>query len=394
MLILLLALVSTITPVLPSGAELGDAALLTEPIDRNLYLLGPGDVVAVVIEGGCTEALLGAGVSPWASYMVTADGYLSISGIGSVDVGDLTLNEAQYLVHQKAAVYYPSIRLTVSLLQPGQVRVGIRGMVEDPGTYIMTSLSRVSDLVWNAGGISAFGSRYGTMISADGDTLAVDLHISSATGMPNLDPFLETGASVNFDVCTEPVYILRAGMLHPGTEIENPRMMASVETWELNRSGDDLISLMDRMGGIPGNVNLNSSRIFRDGSRLQVWSDAAGLLPEPLIPGDTIMLVVFTDSIAVGGAVGNPGMTEYRPESTVHEYIIAAGGPVRDTSLSGVKHFRDGIEIASGGDALANTVLPGDAIEVPYNWVSRNKDAITIVGAIITIWYTVHRIME
>jgi len=394
MLILLLMIIGVTTPVPPSGAVLGDAALLTEPIDRNVYLLGPGDVVTVVIEGGSTEALLGAGVSPWANYMVTADGYLSISGIGSVDVGDLTLNEAQYLVLQKAAIYYPSIRLTISLAQPGQVRVVIRGMVEDPGTYILTSLSRVSDLVWNAGGVSAFGSRFGTMVTANGDTLAVDLHISPVTGMPNLDPFLQTGASVNFDVCKEPVYLLRAGMLYPGSEIEDTRVMASVETWELNRGGDDLISLMDRMGGLPGRVNLNTSRILRDGLRLQVWSDEAGLLPEPLIPGDTIMLVVFTDSIAVGGAVGNPGMTEYRPEATVHEYIIAAGGPVRDTSMNGVKHFRNGVEIASGGDALENSVLPGDAIEVPYNWISRNKDAITIVGAIFTIWYTVHRIME
>ena len=389
---LLLALFA-LAPNIPQVSDTGEAALLIEPVDRNVYLLGAGDIVTVVVEGGCTEALLGAGVSPWASYMVTGDGHLPVSGIGSVAVVGMTLDEAQYLIQQKASVYYPSIRLAVSLLQPRQVRVSIRGMVGEPGTYFMTSLNRVSDLVWNAAGISAFGSRYGTIFTTEGDTLQVDLHIDPSTGMPIHDPILESGMSVRFDACIDPVFILRAGMIHPGTEILDPRVRESVETWELSRSGEELQSLIDRMGGLPGSVNLQSSRILRDDQRLPVWSESTGLLPEPLIPGDTIMLVMFTDSIPVGGAVANPGMTEFRPETTVREYIIAAGGSVREASMGGITLMRNG-GATSGGDVLDRTVLPGDAIEVPYNWVSRNIDAITIVGAVVTIWYTVVRIME
>lgn len=393
MLMLILVLAGVVTPGIAPMTDTSDALMLTEPVDRADYLLGAGDVVAVVVEGGSTEALLGAGVSPWASYMVTGDGYLPVSGIGSVEVQGMTLDEAQYLLQQKASCYYPSLRLSLSLLQPRQVRVSVRGMVGEPGTYFMTSLNRVSDLVWEAAGISAYGSRYGIIFTTEGDTLDVNLHIDPSTGMPVLDPFLESGMSVRFDACVDPVFIMRAGMLQPATESLDARMRESVETWELGRSGEDLRSLIERMGGLPGSVNLQSSRILREGRRLQIWSEIDGLLPEPLVPGDTILLVMFTDSIPVGGAVANPGMTGYRPETTVREYIVAAGGSDREASMRGVTLMRNG-EVTSGGDVLDRTVLPGDAIEVPYNWVSRNKDAITIVGAIITIWYTVVRIME
>lgn len=379
----------------PSSAQeiIGTSMFVLEQVDRNIYVLGPGDVVTVVIEGGCTEVLLGAGVLPWMSCRIGSDGYLSVSGIGAVAVDGLTIDEAQHVLQRSVSNFYPLLNVTLSLSEPRMLRASVRGMVNEPGTYIMTSLDRVSLLVREAGGISAYGSRTGNMFTANGDTLEVNLHIDQLTGSPISDPFLSNGASVLFEACENPVYLLRTSMVYPAAEIDVPEKVSSVETWELG-SYDNFEALVSRMGGLPGNVDLSRTRIVRNNAHFPVWADTVGFINQLILPGDTILIVMYSDSIPVGGAVMLPGMVTYRPESTVHQYILAAGGPEDTANLGGAVLLRNGIEMGSGSNILEVKPLPGDAIEVPYNWISQNKDAIIIVSTVFTIWYTLDRILD
>ncbi|MBD3278478.1 MAG: hypothetical protein GF388_09275 [Candidatus Aegiribacteria sp.] len=347
-----------------------------ELADRNSYKLGPGDAVSVVVEGGSSQFLTAAGIAPWAQYIVGSDGYLSISGIGAVPVDGLTINEAQDALQRTTYSYFPSIRVTLSLLQPRQLKVTVGGMVDLPGAYVLSALNRVSDAVSVAGGISTFGSRTGTMYTDSGDSIQIDLNMQSGSLTPVSDPFLEDNADVIMDVCQEPIYIL--GMYN------------SLETREYRRN-EDFPSLMSRMGGIPGNMDLKHTTVLRDGEHMNVWTEEDGFSSLEILAGDTVLVVRVDNTVTVGGAVSTPGVMPYSSERTVLDYVIAAGGPVSTASGSYTVR-RNGREVDFETDVEDAILLPGDEVNVNYNWFNRNAALISLVTSAISIGITIYAV--
>ena len=377
MLITVLMIVLGIIPSQPAQQDfLNTESTVLELADRSTYVLGPGDIVSVVVEGGSSQILMSAGVSPWTQCTVGGDGYLSVSGIGAVSVNGITIDEAQHSLQRKATGYYPSIRVTLSLIEPRMLRVSVGGMVDQPGTYQLTALNRVSDAVLMAGGISTFGSRMGTMYSEYGDTLCIDLNIRPGSVSFVSNPFLTNNAGIIIDVCENPVYLLSSAN--------------AMETRELQPL-DDFESLLARMGGVPGNINLLDCRIVRDETRMPVWDQEDGFISTELLPGDTIIIVSLRDSITVGGAVGVPGSVPYNPESTVRDYIITAGGAV-STAGSGITVQRNGREAEFDGNVVDSHLLPGDAVNVNYNWFNRNAVFISLITSLVSIGITIYAI--
>ncbi len=376
MLMIMMIILGTVSPLLPASQmdiQLPESTVL-ELADRSTYVLGPGDIVTVVVEGGTSQVLMTAGLSPWTQCTIGGDGYLSVSGIGSVSVNDLTIDEAQQSLQRKAAGYYPSIRVTLSLLEPRMLRVSVGGMVDLPGIYALSALHRVSDAVLLAGGVSTFGSYTGTMFAENGETLEVDLNILPGSMSFTADPFLTNNAGIIIDVCDNPVYILYTAN--------------ALETRNV-RPGETFESLLTRMGGVSGNISLIDCRIARDENRIPIWNHSEGFLNTELIPGDTLLLVSLRDSITVGGAVGLPGSVPYNPESTVLDYIVTAGGPVSTASGSITVH-RNGSEADIEGDVAEAHLLPGDIVNVNYNWFNRNAAMITLITSAISIGITIY----
>lgn len=375
MLILMIILGSISLPFSSQGIQNPESSVL-ELADRSTYVLGPGDIVTVVVEGGSSQILLSAGVLPWIECTVGGDGYLSVSGIGAVSVNGLTIDEAQQSLQRKASDYFPSIHVALSLSEPRALRVNVGGMVNQPGTFVLTALGRVSDAVLNAGGISSFGARTGKLFTDDGDTLDVDLNIRPGSVSYVSDPFLTNNAGIIIDICEDPVYILST---------DN-----ALQTSEL-QTGEDFESLMTRIGGVSGNINLLCSRIVRDGTPIPVWNQEAGFTDIELAPGDTILLVSFRDSIVVGGAISIPGSVPYNPESTVIDYIVTAGGRL-STASNSIAVYRNGREAELEGNVEYAHLLPGDIVNVKYNWFNRNAAMISLITSTISIGITIYAI--
>ena len=378
MLLIVLALLAQ-SVSLPTTAARGirDAEeLVLELADRNSYVMGPGDLVTVVVAGGSSEYLMAAGVAPWGEYAVGVDGYLAVSGIGAVSVDGLTIEEAQRELQRAAARFYPAIQVTISLKEPRSLLVSVGGMVNMPGTYVMTALDRVSDAVSMAEGISTYGSRRGIMLTGPGDTLEVDLNMSGGTVSYVSDPFLRNNSDIIFGLCSQPVFILSSG--------------AGIETRELD-PGDDVLDLLDRMGGVTGNLNLTESSILSDGGMYPVWTDSSGFNDRPLAPGDTVMIVTVKDSVMVGGAVSLPGMVAYNPENTVRDYIVYAGGNLSSSGRR-LMILRNGREVEYEGDIREMRPMPGDVIELSYSWFERNDAMISLIISAVSLGITVYNV--
>ena len=355
-----------------------------EPVDRDIYIVGAGDVLQMVVEGGTSQAMMLSGLTSVMPCKVSGDGMIQLSGIGQFQAAGLTIAQAEAELQRLVSRYYPSTEIGLGLLEPRTVKVWINGMVERPGQYTLYAINRVSDLVSSAGGLSSYSSRYGWMVTANGASIEVNLHFDGTTGQPVADPFVDGGAVVSFSLVTDPVYVVRPGIRNYTDQYSVPE----VETWECV-PGETVEDLMYRIGGISGNVDLSRSYLVSAGDNHPIWTRGTGFSDYRVNPGDTLRLVVQGNDVYVAGAVQQRGIISYTPGDPVSSYVERAGGVVYNGHLGGTSLTRDGRRIASGDEALDTEVLPGDVIEVPYGWVARHSQEIGIVATVVGITSTI-----
>lgn len=353
---------------------------LFESVDRNEYILGAGDVLQVVIEGGMSEAMIISGLSSISPCQVSGDGIIQISGIGQLNVKGMTIVQAEDALQRLTHFYYNRVIVGLSLLQPRTVKVWVTGMVAHPGQYTLYAINRVSDLVSAAGGMSSYSSRIGCMVTASGDSIPIDLHFDPNTGRPVSDPFVDGGAGVIFELVRSPVYVVRPGIRN----YNDAYVVPEVETWE-SYPGETVEDLLYRIGGITGDVDLARSMLLTPRGSSPVWIRNQGFSQTSVQAGDTLRLVVHGNDVYVAGAVHQRGIIPYTPGATVRVYVERAGGKVYNGRLGGTTITRDGVLMASGEEALETQALPGDVIEVPYSWVARHAQEIGIIATVVGI---------
>jgi len=361
---------------IPSAGQAVSIPVAFEPADRDEYVLGPGDVLEVTVEGGATPAALASGLFPQTICTVSSDGMLSVSGIGRIEVLGLTIGQAELELARLTRSYYPGIRVGMALSIPRIVRVRASGAVSSPGIYPMYALQSVSDLLLAAGAATAC-SRTGWMYT-DSDSLRFDLRLDPWTHEPASDPLLTGGSTVVFETCRNPVFIV-------GTAVDSSSitpLSSSVTAWEV----DGPMSLPDFLamtGGVGADFDPGRSGLMDEGVLLPIWSDG-GLVSMTVSPGDTLFLAQALASVTVAGAVAVPSAVRWTAGLRTVDYVNLAGGLVENSSTGGISLIRNGETVARGSEASAAVPAPGDIIQVPYSWASRHTSMFTILGALVS----------
>ena len=394
-LILLLILSATADrPVvqIPSAGQAVSIPVAFEPADRDEYVLGPGDVLEVTVEGGATPAALASGLFPQTICTVSSDGMLSVSGIGRIEVLGLTIGQAELELARLTRSYYPGIRVGMALSIPRIVRVRASGAVSSPGIYPMYALQSVSDLLLAAGAATAC-SRTGWMYT-DSDSLRFDLRLDPWTHEPASDPLLTGGSTVVFETCRNPVFIVGTAVdsssITPLSSSDRPvvqipsagQAVSMVTAWEV----DGPMSLPDFLamtGGVGADFDPGRSGLMDEGVLLPIWSDG-GLVSMTVSPGDTLFLAQALASVTVAGAVAVPSAVRWTAGLRTVDYVNLAGGLVENSSTGGISLIRNGETVARGSEASAAVPAPGDIIQVPYSWASRHTSMFTILGALVS----------
>ena len=119
--------------------------------DETDYTLGAGDQINLDIFQ--VEEYSG-------EYPVLVDGTISLPLVGRVDVRGLSLEETSDAVSKEYATYLKRPIITVGLVAPRPLRIGIAGEVDNPGAYEVAltvdspQFPTVTDLLEQAGGIT------------------------------------------------------------------------------------------------------------------------------------------------------------------------------------------------------------------------------------------------
>ena len=125
-----------------------DPEFATEESD---YTLGAGDRINLNIFQ--VEEYSG-------DYPVLVDGTISLPLVGRVDVRGMTLKETSDKVSEKYSTYLKRPIITVGLIAPRPLKIGVSGEVDNPGSYEVAlegenpQFPSVTDIIQQAGGIT------------------------------------------------------------------------------------------------------------------------------------------------------------------------------------------------------------------------------------------------
>ena len=369
------------------------------PVDSE-YPLGPGDELALTLWGDDQLSITVA---------VNREGFVTLPDVGQVGVQGLTLDEARARVRAALARVYSGLRptgqrsttyLSLSLGRLRTIQVFLLGQVVRPGSYTLSSVSRVLNALYAAGGPSHDGSLREVRVLRGGNVAAtVDLYDVILGGDAGRVARLQNG-----DVVFVPAAERRVAVKGP---VRRPGL------YEL-RAGEQLRALLRIAGGTLPEAELARAQInritppaWRDSLRGQgrvavdiglgeALADSAHDVA--LSDDDALTLFALPNRTAnfveiAGRGIARAGRYEYVPGMRAADLIAEAGGLTTDaygedalvtrTSSDSTRsslRFTPSAAVAGGADNLE--LRPLDLVTVRSVWDLKERQTVTIHGQV------------
>ena len=284
------------------------------------YQLGPGDQLLIEIFG-YSEASYSKTISP--------EGSISISGIGQVQIGGLTIKEASDKIRRALMSKYagiggssPNTTVSITLRQFRTIQVNIVGEVQTPGTYRVSPFSTVLNALHAAGGVTEAGTLRSIKVIRGGETKLVDIYGYLLEGRSDSDMVLKEG-----DVVLAQPYdnlVLVSG------NVKRPMF------YEI-KDGETLTQVLEYAGGFSNKAYQEDFRVIRPtGAERQIYTVKKADAPSfVMTDGDEVFvdetMERFANKVEIKGAVFRPGMYELGGDiATVRQLVRIAGGPKED----------------------------------------------------------------
>ncbi|MDR9410434.1 MAG: SLBB domain-containing protein [Balneolaceae bacterium] len=293
------------------------------PVD---YVFGSGDQIEIEVWGAAE-----------AEYVleVTPAGNINIPNIGPINIGGMVYPEARAKILRNLQQIYSGINLSnpsqgntfadVTLGDVRSINVSVIGEVRQPGSYTISSLATIFNLLYAAGGPNRSGSwREIQVIRGDSIAHTFDLYDLLVYGNQKDNIRLR-----DQDVIKVPPYINRIELTG---EVKRPGL------FEL-KDGETLADLITFSGGFSANAYKDRIVVDRKTSIQRSVSDVNW--PEGgdfvLQNGDEIEIGTivdrYTNRVTIEGAVYKPGEYELTDGLTLSELIRKAQGVTEDAYL-------------------------------------------------------------
>lgn len=289
--------------------------LFDEPIDPDLYLIRPGDSLAVVFAN--------IKISPM-RLIVTSSGNIAHQTLGIIDLSSLTLTEARQKLTKILSQKFNADQIDIAVAAPVRVAITVGGAVNKPGVYFGYTSQRVSEMIKKAGGISGRGSTRRIQFSGGPQTLMVDLKRAVQLGETDADPFLYAGHAIFVPAKSDRVIHVVGAVVRP-TELEF-------------LPEDNLGLLLKLAGGLIQSESRSVVKIRRGQDVLD--PNQTDLVPDDVIFVERNLNDPAEQIVSIYGSLSNPGRYEFREGMTVTDLINTAGGMTDDASAGLTTVFR------------------------------------------------------
>ena len=285
------------------------------PVDADRYLIRPGDELRVTF--------VNAQISPM-TLEVDPEGRVVDRTLGLMDLSGKTLSGARGLLGAELQKLFKVDTIVISITAPMRVGIQISGAVNEPGSYVMYTSQRVSELVDSAGGISSGGSRRRIVFSGGPEPVMVDLDRSTFLGEEAPNPALYAGYSVR-------VPSRLASVVDVVGEVGEPRQIEFL-------GGEDLAMLIKLAGGYRPTADSEHVKVIR-GSR-HIPADEAAVQAGDIVFVPPRGELTERAEVIVFGAVENPGRYPLEGYPSLANLLEAAGGFTDKAVPQGTAVFR------------------------------------------------------
>jgi polysaccharide export outer membrane protein len=282
-------------------------APVTEIPIPNDYTLGPGDVLRVQLWGKENQQL---------ELPVSRDGTISFPQSGPQTVAGLTFDQARQQIKKQVSEQYIGVQASVTLGELRSMRVFVLGEARNAGSYTVSSLSTITNVLYVSGGIKRTGSLRKIQHKRDGKLVGeLDLYDLLLAGDTSDDNRLQPG-----DVIFIPPVGDRVGI---DGEVYRPAL------YEL-KNGTNLQTLVNLAGGLTPQAYPQLVRIERNNDDfLRIIAEANLTTPKgkqaKVKPGDRIEVASISDItgqyVEVRGAATRPGKFAWVPGMRVSSVI-------------------------------------------------------------------------
>ena len=293
------------------------------------YILGPDDELIISVYGFSEK-----------KYNVTINeqGEIYIPNVGPLYLSGLSIEEASEKIKSKlASTIYRAIhtgktKVQVSLGKIRSIRVTVIGQAKKPGTYTVSSLTTLYNILYLCGGPTSMGSyRDIEVIRANQVKRTADLYDFLADGIQKDNIILQEG-----DVIRIPYYKTRV-TLSGNVKREGKFEMQDNETF------DDLLKYA---GGFTDNAYRGSVTVERITDTEKKIIDLNADQFNKFKPNGSDKYIVnklqdkFGNRIVISGSILRPGPYELEPGLTVKSLVEKAGGFTRDAYTKRIVIFR------------------------------------------------------
>lgn len=295
------------------------------------YVVAPGDEVLITLWGAVDADL---------RLTVDKQGRISIPRIGAVQLAGLRHADLQSTIEQRVARVFKGFQLSVSLGQLRGIRVFVTGFAASPGTYTVSALSTVVNVLVRAGGPSAAGSFRAVELRRGGQPVAtLDLYALLLRGDRSGDAVVQSGDVIHVRPIGPQVAIIGS---------VNRPVVAELRAQETLADG------LAMAGGLSAVAETSRVTVERMKDRLdqrvvelRLPGDAQSVLGQ----GDIVRAFSASEAVLstqrqnkrvrVEGEVARPGEYVLPPQSTIEDAINMAGGLSPLAFLYGAQFTRE-----------------------------------------------------
>lgn len=387
--ILFLGLTSEVYPGGLSGLQLStgtDAALTpADYFDADEYVVTPGDQIWVSFPGGIPFSSSNDEVSS-VFIPVGLDGVLNIPSLPPVDTNGMTLHTLQNTIAGLVSRSYRGMIVSVGLARSASFQIPVTGQVGRPGIVTVNGLSRLTETLELAGGLSSSGSSSKIIIiSLEGDSTTFNLNDFFANGDLGANPLVQRESRIHVPTLLSTVTV--EGAIFPSlNRLENGTALANRKLIEFI-PGENARDAVIRVGGTLGSADLSNCFVHRTNTDLLAefipFTMQGQAISVALMPGDRIVVPSLSEFINITGEVVSKVPIPYSPGMTVNYYIGLAGGfnsVARRNSVRAI--LSNGAQV---NVELTDIVPPGATIDIPRIPVKFWEEYLVILTGVATV---------
>ena len=330
------------------------------------YRLGPGDAVAIEVYGASQQSI---------DATITPDGFITIDGIGPVQLAGLTVAQANSRLRSQLSERYADSQIHLSVGQTRTILVNVMGEVNAPGTYTLSAFASVFNALYMAGGINDIGTLRNIKVYRNNRLVStVDVY----------DFILNGKATGNIKLTDNDVIIVGAYdcLVNATGRVKRPMF------YEM-KSDESLAALLKYAGGFTGDALKTSVRVTRkNGSLYSVHTvDEFDFGTFHVADGDSVwvdsIIARYSNMAEVKGAVFHPGTYQVDGKINSVRALIEAAGGLSEEAFTGraVMHRMKTDRTLEVLTVDINGIMAGTSPDVPLRnedvlWVASRKETI------------------